>query len=163
MQAKNEAWCREFEEFMILKNLSPRTIKTYGQSVRYFLKEYEEKYPGKELNDDIARSYLIGRYKQGLDWQTVNSDYSAIQKFFKNVLMMPWNIKKIPRPKKTRKLPVILSRQEIIRIIEHCGTLKQQALLLTVYITGMRLSEVIHVLPSSLFQEMQTFWAASIR
>ncbi|MCO6461897.1 MAG: phage integrase N-terminal SAM-like domain-containing protein, partial [Saprospiraceae bacterium] len=90
---------------MILKNLSPRTIKTYGQIVRYFLKEYEEKYPGKELNDEIARSYLIGRYTQGLDWQTVNSDYSAIQKFFKNVLMMPWNIKKIPRPKKTRKLP----------------------------------------------------------
>lgn len=145
MRAKHEAWCREFEEFMILKNLSPRTIKTYGQIIRYFLNDVEKNYAEVPMNDDIARSYLIRRYKQGLDWQTVNSDYSAIQKFFKNVLDLPWNVKKIPRPKKTRKLPTILSRQEITKIIEHCSTLKHQALLLMIYITGMRLSEAIHV------------------
>ena len=145
IQAKIDAWNREFEEFMILKNLSPRTIKTYGQILRYFLNDYQQNYAPKQLNDDVARAYLIRRYQQGLDWQTVNSDYSAIQKFFKNVLLKPWNVQKIPRPRKTKKLPSILSRQDIVKIIEHAGNIKQQCLLLMIYITGMRLSEAINV------------------
>lgn len=145
IEEQTAAWNREFEEFMILKNLSPRTIKTYGQIVHYFLQQYVEKYYPQPLNDDVARSYLISRYKGGLDWQTVNSDYSAIQKFYKNVLIEPWSIQKIPRPRKTKKLPTILSRQDIVKIIEHAANLKQQCLLLMIYITGMRLSEAINV------------------
>jgi integrase/recombinase XerD len=145
IQSKIAAWNREFEEFMILKNLSPRTIKTYCQILRYFLNDYEQHYAPKPLNDDVARAYLIRRYQQGLDWHTVNSDYSAIQKFFKNVLLKPWSVLKIPRPRKTKKLPSILSRQDVIKIIEHAANIKQQALLLMIYVTGMRLSEAIHV------------------
>jgi site-specific recombinase XerC len=62
------------------------TIKTYGQ-ILYFLNDYQQHYAPKQLNDDVARAYLIRRYQQGLDWQTVNSDYSAIQKF------VQWNSK----------------------------------------------------------------------
>ncbi|MCO5278920.1 MAG: phage integrase N-terminal SAM-like domain-containing protein [Saprospiraceae bacterium] len=110
IQSKIAAWNREFEEFMILKNLSPRTIKTYCQILRYFLNDYEQHYAPKPLNDDVARAYLIRRYQQGLDWQTVNSDYSAIQKFFKNVLLKPWSVQKIPyTSRKTKKLPHSIS------------------------------------------------------
>ena len=83
IQSKIAAWNREFEEFMILKNLSPRTIKTYCQILRYFLNDYEQHYAPKPLNDDVARAYLIRRYQQGLDWQTVNSDYWQYRSFLK--------------------------------------------------------------------------------
>jgi hypothetical protein len=56
IQSKIAAWNREFEEFMILKNLSPRTIKTYCQILRYFLNDYEQHYAPKPLNDDVARA-----------------------------------------------------------------------------------------------------------
>ena len=49
IQSKIAAWNREFEEFMILKNLSPRTIKTYCQILRYFLNDYEQHYAPKPL------------------------------------------------------------------------------------------------------------------
>lgn len=145
MRPKIESWNLEFEEFMILKNFSPRTIKTYGQIVSHFLLDYVKNHPDKALDDSIVRDYLLRRYKQGLDWQTVNSDYSAIQKFYKNVLMESWNIAKIPRPRKSKKLPSILSRQDIIKIIEHTANIKQQAMLLMIYVTGMRLSEAAHI------------------
>ncbi|HQW04014.1 MAG TPA: tyrosine-type recombinase/integrase [Saprospiraceae bacterium] len=145
MQNRLDGWIREFEEFMILKNFSPRTIKTYGQIIRAFLHDYLVHHAPAPLNDDLARDYLLRRYRLGLDWQTVNSDYSAIQKFFKNVILEPWNVQKIPRPRKSKKLPTVLSRQDVVKIIEHAANIKQQTLLLLVYITGIRLSEVIQL------------------
>ncbi len=56
---------------------SPRTVKTY---YHYFLKYCESVFPDKEICDDLVREYLLHRFEMKLDWQTVNSDYSLIQK-----------------------------------------------------------------------------------
>ena len=100
-----------------------------------------DQHPDSELSQDIARDYILWRYSKGLDWQTVNSDYSSIQKFFKNILLLPWSIQKIPRPRKEKKLPSILSKEDVIKIIDHAHTYKHQVLLTCIYVTGMRLSK----------------------
>lgn len=135
----------EFEEFMILKNFSKRTIKTYIQIVKQFINWWEKHHMNVPMSDDVVRKYLLYRFDAGKDWQTVNSDYSAIQKFFKNVIMVTWSLKKLPRPRKEKKLPSILSKEDVIKIIESAATFKQQVLLTFVYVTGARLSETIHV------------------
>ncbi|MBK7223980.1 MAG: phage integrase N-terminal SAM-like domain-containing protein [Saprospiraceae bacterium] len=71
------------------KKFSPRTVKTYYQIVHYFLEYCESVFPDKEICDDLVREYLLHRFEMKLDWQTVNSDYSSIQKYFKNVLFLP--------------------------------------------------------------------------
>lgn len=134
-----------FREFMILKNFSPRTIATYSQIVSYFIRYFESNFRDCEMSDDIVRKYLLHRFKQGKDYQTVNSDYSAIQKYFKNVLFLPWSLTKLPRPRKEKKLPSILSKEDIVKIIEAAPTYKQQVLLTFIYVTGLRLSETIHL------------------
>lgn len=136
---------KEYKSFMILKNFSPRTIKTYYQIVHYFLEYCEDKYPDKELCDELVREFLLHRFERGLSWQTVNSDYSSIQKFFKNILLLPWSLLKLPRPKKERMLPSIFSKEDIIRIIESAASYKLQVILTFIYVTGARLSETIHV------------------
>lgn len=135
----------EYRTFMILKNYSVRTIKSYMYIMKYFLRYCEDVYPNQDLSQDIAREYILKRYAQGLDYQTINSDYSSIQKFFKNVVFLPWSIQKIPRPRKERKLPSILSKEDICKIIEAAPTYKQQVLLTFIYVTGVRLSEAIHL------------------
>ena len=135
----------EFEEFMILKNFSKRTIKTYTQIVKQFISWCNKHHFNIPMSDDIVRKYLLYRFDQGKDWQTVNSDYSAIQKFFKNVLMLSWSLTKLPRARKEKKLPSILSKEDVVKIIESAATFKQQVLLTFVYVTGARLSETIHV------------------
>jgi integrase/recombinase XerD len=135
----------EFEEFMILKNFSKRTIKTYIQIVKQFINWWEKHHMNVPMSDDIVRKYLLFRFDAGKDWQTVNSDYSAIQKWFKNVLMLSWSLTKLPRARKEKKLPSILSKEDVVKIIESAGTFKQQVLLTFIYVTGVRLSESINV------------------
>ncbi len=146
MELEKMGSVEEFRSFMTLKNFSKRTIKTYTQIVIQFVNWWKllEEEP-LNMSDDLVRRYLLQRFDNGLDWQTVNSDYSAIQKWFKNVLMLPWSLKKLPRPRKEKKLPSILSKEDIVKIIENAATFKQKVLLTFIYVTGIRLSEVINM------------------
>ena len=135
----------DFKSFMILKNFSPRTIKTYASILDYFFRYCEIHFPEEKLNDDLVRKYLLHRFDAGCCWQTVNSDYSAIQKFFKNVAFLDWSLKKLPRPRKQKLLPTIFSKEDIVKIIEAASTYKQQVLLTFIYVTGARLSETINL------------------
>ena len=145
MKYLNDNYVVEFEEFIILKNFSKRTIKTYVQIVKQLISLCEEHHLNIPISDDIVRKYLLYRFDQGKHWQTVNSDCSAIQKFFKNVLMLSWSLTKLPRARKEKKLPSILSKEDVVKIIESAATFKQQVLLTFVYVTEARLSETIHV------------------
>ena len=49
--------------------------------------------------DDLVRENLLHRFEMKLEWETVNSDYSSTQKYFKNVLFLPQNLRKLLRPK----------------------------------------------------------------
>jgi len=57
----------EFEEFMILKNFSKRTIKTYVQIVKQFINWCEEHHFNIPMSDDIVRKYSLYRFDQGKD------------------------------------------------------------------------------------------------
>ncbi len=52
---------------------------------------------------DFERQYILFRYNQGLKWQTINGDYSAMYKFYRYVLDLGWNVKHSPRPRKERQ------------------------------------------------------------
>jgi len=94
------------------------------------------------MSDDMVRKYLVHRFEKGLAWQSVNSDYSSIQKLFKNVLFLPWSLTKLPRPKKETKLPSIFSKEDVCSLINSAPTFKHQVILSTFYATGCRLSEL---------------------
>lgn len=68
-----------------------------------------------------------------------------MRKLFKEVLEIPWSFKKLPRPKKERALPQLVSKQEVARLISACKHFKHQAILLTLYATGMRASELCNL------------------
>ncbi|MBK8242601.1 MAG: tyrosine-type recombinase/integrase [Saprospiraceae bacterium] len=133
----------DYRSFMVLKNFSPRTIKTYVSILDYFFRYCELHFPNEVMNDDLVRKYLLHRFDAGCCWQTVNSDYSAIQKFYKNVVFLEWSLKKLPRPRKEKPLPTIFSKEDIVKIIESATTFKQQILLTFIYVTGARLSEAV--------------------
>ncbi len=79
MVEKNIQSLKEYRAFMILKNYSPRTVKTYYQNLHYFLEYCENVFPDKEMCDDLVLEYLLHRIEMKLDWQTVNSYYSSFK------------------------------------------------------------------------------------
>lgn len=64
--------------------------------------------------DELVREYLRHRFEIKLNWQTVNSDYSSISKCFINVLFLPWSLRKLPSPKKEKKLDLFKISFKII-------------------------------------------------
>jgi len=131
---------------MNLKGFSERTKKSYIGHVKRF-SEHCNKSPD-ELGTEAIKAYLnylIVDKKVSSSY--VNSAYSAIKFLNVNVLNYDWDLKKIPRMKNEKKLPVVLTETEVSRILKSVSNIKHLALLTTTYSAGLRVSEVVHLKP----------------
>lgn len=125
------------------RNLRERTIQLYCSNVSYFLR-----CTGKLVSDltlEDAGSFLTGKRLEGRSPETHNHYRSAIKFFYKRVLKMHWDDDAIPAMKRERTLPTVLTHQEINAIIDATRNLKHKAIIATMYSSGLRVSEVIHL------------------
>ena len=124
-----------------LKGYSSKTVEAYLRYTRNFLDYYQK--PIEQLHTDEIRNYLHYLIViKKCSHSYVNVNYSALKFLYKNTLNQQWNIDKIPRMKKEKKLPVILSKTEVKNILNATTNLKHKAILTTVYSAGLRISEV---------------------
>ncbi len=127
----------KLENELKLRNFSKKTIKSYLHVVKHFLDFAGE----KGLNEMTVREYAL----KNLDKKnpsTVSHNISAISFFFSKVLNQ--NIK-IPHPKRNKTLPVILTSEEIKRLIEVTRNIKHKLIIKILYGCGLRVSEVINL------------------
>jgi len=135
-----------YEEFLILKNFSLATRKMYLRTLKSYLRFHNARFSNEEISQDTARHYILHRKKNGSSWPTINCDYSALRKYFREVAELEWSLKKMPRPRKTYSLPSMLSQKDIVKLVNNAGTYKQQVFICFVYATGLRLSEATHII-----------------
>ena len=134
---------KSYEDYLYLINVSEYTRKAYLANFRIYYKWCQKEKIENIYDQMEVRAYLIHRVKTGAKWQTMNNIYSAMRKLFKEVLNIEWSFKKLPRPKKERHLPEILSKQEIQKLIIGCkNNIKHQTIIITLYSTGMRVGEM---------------------
>jgi len=127
-----------------LKNYSPKTRSCYLASVKSFAL-YFHRSPA-ELGDQEIREYLHYLIQEKKASQSVISQsYSALKFLYETTLKRDWNGLRIPRAKMGKKLPVVLSQQEIQAIFSATRNLKHRALLMTIYSAGLRVSEAVHL------------------
>lgn len=127
-------------EDILLRGLSKNTLESYTINVRIFL-EYCNR-PVDLLDVDDIRNflwYLIQEKKSSPG--TVNTYSAAIRFLFAVTLNRTLNYLQIPRQKKRKTLPEVLTREEVFSIIEHCQNIKHKAMLMVVYSSGLRVSE----------------------
>jgi len=140
---------------MELKNLSPRTIKTY----LYWMKQFTVHY-GKspaQLGDEEIRDYLHYLLKtQRASQASMNQAYSALKFFYERTLQREWNGSKIPRSKIPKKLPVVLSQDEVQRIFTATKNLKHLAAFMIIYSGGLRVGEAVKLEVSDIDRERMT-------
>jgi site-specific recombinase XerD len=131
-------------EDMRVRNFAATTQKEYIRQVEKFAK-YFGKSPAllgpKEIR--AYQVYLVNEKK--LAWSTFNIAVSALRFLYQYTLQVDWVIEKIPYAKRTKKRPVILSIDEICRFIGAIPNLKHRVLVIVVYATGLRTSEVVHL------------------
>lgn len=137
---------QELEDYMVLKNYSLATRKAYLNAAKNFYLWCEAQQDNPVFDKENAhRQYLVHRHKSGLAWQTVNGDYSAIRMLYTKILNRPWDEKKLPRPRKEKSLPLVISQQDISKLIDHAAIFKHQIFFILIYATGLRLSEALHL------------------
>ena len=131
----------QMEMDMKLRRFSPKTIACYLGCMKGVAKHFR-KSPA-ELGDEEIRAYLHYLMEERKASQSVLvQTYSALKFFFENTLQKQWNAIRIPRCKQRRKLPGVLTREEVESILSATKNLKHRAILMTLYSAGLRIGEV---------------------
>lgn len=126
---------------MQLKGYSSRTIENYTKSIIGLAKYYKtapDLLSQQQIRDYIQ--YHLIEKKLSKVW--CNQLVSALKILFCEILKREWNHTDIPRPRREKKLPVVLSKEEVGKLFSRTGNLKHRAILILTYSAGLRLSEV---------------------
>ena len=128
-------------EDMRVRNLSPNTQRLYVDRVAKFAK-YFGKSPELLGPEDIRTYQVYLMNQKRASTSMLQQTVCALRFLYRSTLGKEWTLQYIPFPKQEKKLPVVLSQDEISRFFESVPNLKHQAFLMTAYATGLRVSEV---------------------
>lgn len=147
-----EYWLKQTENELRLLGYSRATIRAYSQCLKaYFVWAQGDVGTGDVkigdvlvMDKEVIKSFLLGKLDSGKSPQTVNLFLNAISFFYKRVLNNPEKLG-LKFAKRPRKLPVILSRDEIMRVIDTTQNRKHKLVIALAYSAGLRVSEVANI------------------
>jgi integrase/recombinase XerD len=136
---------RRMEEELRLRGCRLRTQRAYVQWVSRFAAHYRR--APERMGEEQVRAYLVYLLEdQKLSRPTLVQALCALKFFYVHVLHRSWEVEDLRFPRQQKKrLPRVLSEPEVTRLLESAGSLKEQAILMTLYGSGLRLNEVIHL------------------
>jgi integrase/recombinase XerD len=133
----------QFERYLNSKRYSANTIKTYSDALSVFLRYFHHKSIEDISNEDLIafnNDYILA---QGHSSSYQNQFVNAIKLYFAKIRDKQLNPELIHRPKAERKLPNVLSKEEVKAILENTKNIKHKAMLSLIYACGLRRSELL--------------------
>jgi site-specific recombinase XerD len=140
---------------------SPETIRSYRISLTQFFSFCEKRFD--EVKSTDIRSWLSSMEEKGLKPRSIHLKLSALKSFYQ-YCMEENKIKKNPTltvhtPKKDDSLPYYLSKRQLALLQEHTkGDLRDRAMIETLYATGVRVSELLHIKLEDIKWETRQIW-----
>jgi site-specific recombinase XerD len=126
------------------RNYSENTTRCYIRTVEDFARRFH--CSPDRLGPRQIREYQAELFqKRKLSPGTVTQRLAALRFFYVKTLKKVWSIAETPYPKKAFHLPLILSQEEVARLIDAASSPYHRALLMTLYATGMRRAELTHL------------------
>lgn len=126
------------------RNMSKITTRIYLRAVEEFAQYF--KTPPDRLSLEHVRQYQAHLFTdRKLGAISVGQHLSALRFFFLKTLKRPWMVQDMPVPKKPIRLPEILSREEVERLIQAADSRLHRACILTLYATGVRREELVQL------------------
>jgi site-specific recombinase XerD len=124
-----------------LRNFSETTIHTYTRIVEDFAVFFHRS--PEKLGPEQVRQYLLHAMEEKkLAWSTYQVQRAALKFIYTKTLKRPWFDLEIPKPKVKRKLPQVLSPEDIQQVLNATMNLKHRAIIATLYGAGLRRAEV---------------------
>lgn len=142
LHAREEPF-EDLHKELVARKYSPKTVKAYI----YYNKEFL-RFAGKivkEITNEDVRNYLFHLAdKKRASTSSLNIAISALRFYYGEILKRNF-VYEIKRPHKDKKLPVVLSREEISRMLPSIANIKHKAILMLIYSAGLRVSEVVRL------------------
>jgi integrase/recombinase XerD len=129
-------------DYMTVKGYAVKTIKSYTTCVNSFSRYYK-KSPLLISTDEIFAFFLKLRHEDKSD-ATLNIYFQSL-KFFYSLHGLSEKMPKIKIRRRPRSLPTILSRAEVLNIVENCASMKLKTILSIIYSSGLRISEAVRL------------------
>lgn len=129
-----------FIQEMRRRNYGEQTIQNYASCIRKFFGESKKDHP-KNINETDIK-YFLGQFDEP---NTQRAYHSAIKKFYLICLNQKDKFKYIPYARKSHKLPIVLSTDEIQKMFDVCENIKHKVILGLLYSCGLRVSELINL------------------
>ena len=140
-----EQYLISFKNYMNFRRYSQNTIKTYADALEGFFRFYKDQAPESLNIEDIINfntSYIL---KKNLSASYQNQVINAIKLFYRNRFNRTMEVDFIQRPRREKRLPNVLSKNEVKSILEAPTNLKHRAMLSLIYACGLRRSELLNL------------------
>jgi integrase len=131
-------------EDLQLKGYSDSTQALYVAAVRQLCEHYD-KSPGRITEEELRDYFLYGKNVKKWSRSTSTVALCGIKFFYENTIQRAWPTLLFIRPGREKKLPVVLSRDEVCKILSNLELLRYRVCLTTIYSCGLRLSEGTHL------------------
>lgn len=131
---------KRFIRDLTIRNYSPLTIRSYVSALSQLACRYKR--CPSQITVEEMKDYLDEMVKAKKSWSTLNIFISSVNRFYKETLGKEGVLDRLKRAKKQRKLPSILSKQEVNKIINAHKNIKHRLILMTIYSAGLRIGEL---------------------
>ena len=132
-----------------LASYSPRTVEAYSYHVKKFL-EYFGKDPKTITEDEIKQYFLYLKYTKNLSGSASAQAISGIKFMFQKTLDMDFKVFGIVKNPRGKKLPIILTREQVKKVLTSVRILRHRACLTLIYSCGLRLHEAVSMAPADI-------------
>ncbi len=140
-----ERFIREME----YRNYSPRSIQSYSSLLSKVESYYNQ--PLDKITGRQIKEYLHGRIMADKISVTMVNQYISAYKILQvDILQRDWEQIRIKRPRKEQRIPVVLSGEEVERLIKATANIKHRAIMMLAYSSGLRRQEVQFIKPSAI-------------
>jgi integrase/recombinase XerD len=136
---------KQVDALLKLKGYSENTVTVYNDQFKLFLDFFPDSQP-EDLEGQEIEGYLLYLIeKRKLSKSTQNQAINAIKFYFEHVLKQERKVYYLERPFKEKKLPSVLSQEEVMAVIEAPDNLKHRLMLMLIYSAGLRRSELLNL------------------
>lgn len=132
-----------FQKYLETARMRETTIRSYTQALKVFLQAFPGKKPEEITDEDANNFFHAYAYMQGVSISWHRMVISAMKHYFLKLENRKLDPEKIVLPKKDRKLPNVLSKEEVQTLLKHTFNLKHRTMLSLIYCCGLRRSELL--------------------
>ena len=139
-----------FRRWMTFRRYSKSTIRTYSEMVQVYLRFSKTRDSGDELGDGIqlfTNAYIL---PQGLSYSYQNQLVNSLRLFYREIMKQELSKIQLQRPRPAYRLPNVLSKEEVRRLLYVLRNIKHRAMLSTIYGCGLRRGELLNLKPADI-------------